>query len=507
MAWEEQQPERRRKAQQNSKKSPDRERDRRKQNGGKADRGQNREFAWITYFFVILFIALMGYLIYFTIVRAKTFVNSPYNQRQDSFSQRVIRGNITDRNGNVLALTNVSEDGTETRSYPYGSLFSHVVGYSDPDYGKTGIESAENFDLLTSNAFFMEKIQNMLNGNKNQGDTVVTTLDADLQQAAYNALGDYKGAVVIMEADTGKILTLVSKPDFDPNDIASDWEYLNTDEENSPLLNRATNGSYAPGSVFKIVTALAYIRQNPSYQSYTYDCGGSITEEDVTIACFDHTVHGFEDLRSSFANSCNSSFANIGLSLDLKAYRQTAEDLLFNSALPGVSDYTKSSFVLDESSGFAEVMMTAMGQGNTTVSPYHMALITQAVANGGTLMEPYLVDRVTNYTGSEVRKNVPKSYKKLMSSEEASQLKEYMTAVVTEGTGYALNGKSYTAAGKTGTAEYSLTDGEKTHSWFVGFTNVDNPELVISVITEGSDGSAGGKAVSIAAEILDSYYY
>lgn len=448
----------------------------------------------------------MGYVVYFTIVRASSFVNSPYNQRQDAFAENVIRGDITDRNGNVLAQTNVAEDGTETRYYPYGSLFSHVIGYSDPELGKTGLESVENFELLTSNAFFVEKIQNEFNGAKDQGDTVVTTLDADLQQAAYDALGDNKGAVVIMEADTGKILSMVSKPDFDPNSLSSNWDYLNSDEENSPLLNRATSGSYAPGSVFKIVTTLAYMRQNSDYSSYSYDCYGSITEGDVTIRCFDSTVHGLQDLRQAFANSCNSAFSNIGLGLDISGYRDTAEDLLFNSELPSVLDYTKSSFALDEDSDTAEIMMTAMGQGETTVSPYHMALITQAIANGGTLMEPYLVESVTNNTGTEVRRNVPKSYARLMSSEEAAQLKEYMTAVVNEGTGSVLSGRSYTVAGKTGTAEYSLTDGERTHSWFVGFTNVDNPELVISVITEGSDGSAGGKAVSIAGTILDSYY-
>lgn len=467
---------------------------------------RNKEFAWITYFFVILFIALMGYLVYFTIVRADTFVNSPYNQRQDAFAQKVVRGQIADRNGNVLARTDVAEDGTETRVYPYGPVFAHVVGYSDTELGKTGLESVENFELLTSNAFFVEKIQNEFNGNKNQGDTVVTTLDAELQQAAYDALGDNKGAVVVMEADTGKILSMVSKPDYDPNNIYADWETLNTDEENSPLLNRATSGSYAPGSVFKIVTALAYMRQDSNYPSYTYDCTGSISMGNTTIPCFNNTVHGFEDLRSSFANSCNSSFANIGLSMDIDGYRGTAEDLLFNSSLPSVLNYTKSSFALNEESDTAEIMMTAMGQGKTTVSPYHMALITQAVANGGTLMEPYLVEQVTNYTGTEVRRNVPKSYRRLMTSEEAAQLKEYMTAVVNEGTGYELSGRSYTVAGKTGTAEYSLVDGEKTHSWFVGFTNVDNPELVISVITEGSDGSAGGRAVNIAGTILDSYY-
>ena len=169
-------------------------------------------------------------------------------------------------------------------------------------------------------------------------------------------------------------------------------------------------------------------------------------------------------------------------------------------------DYTKSSFVLDQDSPTSEIMMTAMGQGRTTVSPYHMALITQAIANGGTLMEPYLVDSVTNYTGTEVRRNVPKSYARLMTSDEASQLKEYMTAVVEEGTGSVLSGRSYTVAGKTGTAEYSSDDSDRTHSWFTGFTNVDNPELVITVITEGSDGSFGGRAVSIAGTILDSYY-
>ena len=170
-------------------------------------------------------------------------------------------------------------------------------------------------------------------------------------------------------------------------------------------------------------------------------------------------------------------------------------------------NYTKSSFTVDQDTKDSEIMMTAMGQGNTLVSPYHMALITAAVANGGTLMEPYLVEKVTNHTGREISKNVPKSYRKLMSSDEAAKLKEYMRAVVDEGTGMLLSGQVYTAAGKTGTAEYSMEDGEKTHSWFMGFTNVDNPELVISVIVEGYDGNDGARAVPIAKQILDSYYY
>lgn len=467
---------------------------------------RNKEFARVTYLFVALFLALIGYIVYFNIFEAKTIINSPYNVRQNSFADRIIRGSITDRDGEVLAETQVAEDGTETRVYPYGAAFAHVIGYSFDETGKTGLEAVENSELLTSNAFFTEKFLNEFKDEKNHGDTVVTTLDADLQQAAYNALGENKGAVVVMEASTAKILTMVSNPGFDPNTLVENWSTLNSDEESSPLLNRATQGAYAPGSTFKIVTALEYMRENPDYGNYSYLCEGAISYEDITIRCFDGTVHGLQDLRSSMANSCNSSFANIGLSLDRTSYRNTAEELLFNKKLPSVLDYSVSSFAVDENTSDGEMMMTAMGQGNTLVSPYHMALIVQAVANGGTLMEPYLVDQVTNYTGTQVSKNVPKSYRKLMTSDEAAQLKEYMRAVVEEGTATALSGQSYTVAGKTGTAEYSMDDGEKTHSWFVGFTNVDNPELVISVIIEGYDGNAGAKAVPIAKQILDSYY-
>ena len=178
---------------------------------------------------------------------------------------------------------------------------------------------------------------------------------------------------------------------------------------------------------------------------------------------------------------------------------------MFNSKLPNLLPYTQSKFQLTKDSDTSEVMMTAIGQGRTQVSPYHMALVTAAIANGGTLMKPYLVDQVVNYTGTTVTKNLPEKYGKLMTSEEAAQLKEYMSAVVQYGTGTALSGESYTVAGKTGTAEYS-SDKEKSHSWFTGFTNVDNPELVISVVVESADNS-GMSAVTVAKKVLNAYYY
>ncbi|MEE1314412.1 MAG: penicillin-binding transpeptidase domain-containing protein [Faecalimonas sp.] len=444
----------------------------------------------------------MGYIVYFNVVKSKDIINSPHNVRLDSMADRVIRGEIRDRDGIVLAETLVSEDGTERRNYPYGDVFGHVVGYDE--MGKTGIESIANFDLLTSHAFFLERISKEFREEKNVGDNVITSLDAEVQQAAYDALGGYKGAVIVTEASTGKVLALVSKPSYNPNTILEDWEWLTEDEE-SRLFNRAMQGAYAPGSVFKIVTTLEYMRENEGYAAYAYDCSGEITRGNTTIHCAKNRAHGEEDLAISFANSCNASYVNIGLQLDLKKYGRTAEELLFNKELPNLLPYRQSKFQLTENALTSEIMMTAMGQGKTQMSPYHMNLITAAIANGGTLMKPYLVDRVENYTGTQVRKNLPEKYGRLMTSQEAAQLKDYMRAVVTDGTGAALQNEDYVVAGKTGTAEYS-SDKTKSHSWFTGFTNMENPELVITVVVESADQS-GMSAVTVAKRTLDAYYY
>lgn len=416
-------------------------------------------------------------------------------------ADRVVRGKILDNSGNILAETKVSEDGTETRLYPYDELYAHVVGFDS--HGKSGLESTENFNLLTSNAFFVEQIIKEFQEEKNIGDNVITTLDTNLQKAAHAALGSYKGAVVVMEASTGKILAMVSKPDFDPNQVSEEWDSLTTNE-NSVLLNRATQGAYAPGSVFKLVTTLAYMRENALYENYNYLCEGEIEYEGTIIHCAKNRVHGEEGILTSFANSCNASYANIGLSLDLTKYKNTAEGLLFNSKLPCPLNYRMSNFQLTSDASSSEIMMTAIGQGETQVSPYHMALISAAIANGGILMEPYLVDQIVSYTGTVVEKNMPQKYAKLMTSEEAAQLKEYMKAVVESGTASALNGQGFTVAGKTGTAEYS-SDKDKAHSWFTGFTNIDNPELVISVVIESADNT-GMSAVAVAKKVLNAYY-
>lgn len=490
-----------RNAEKKRQKELEQERRRREKEIIKKRKARNREYNFVSAFFILIFVSLIGYLIYFNSVKSETFINSPYNTRQDTFSDRVVRGKIISSDGEVLAQTNVSEDGTEERVYPYSNIFAHVVGYDSN--GKSGLESEANFQLLTSHAFFLEQMKNEFRGEKNAGDNVITTLNASLQTTAYNALGDRKGAVIAIEPSTGKILAMVSKPDFDPNDIEENWDSLVSDETNSSLLNRATMGQYPPGSTFKIVTALDYFRTKGSFEGYSYLCEGSITMEDHTIRCYNSTVHGQEDFYTAFANSCNCAFAEIGTVLGGKSLRKTSEDLLFNKSLP-LKNSRKSSFTLDESSPTALVMQTAMGQGNTLVSPLHMALITSTIANGGILMQPYLIDQVQNNAGETVSTTEPVEYKRLMTDNEANLLGKLMKNVVTNGTASALNGRAYTVAGKTGSAEFD--ENGSSHSWFIGYCNADDPDLVVAIIVENG-GTGSEAAVPIAGQLFDAYYY
>ena len=461
---------------------------------------RNKEFARVTYLFVSLFLFMLGYIVYFHVVRSKDIINSPYNIRQDTFADRVIRGKILDKDGNVLAQTNVADDGSETREYPYGNVYAHIVGYATQ--GKSGIESVNNFDLLTSNAFFLERMMKELRDEKNVGDNLVTTLNTTLQEAAYQAMGGNRGAVIVIEPSTGKILASVSKPDFNPNEVVTNWESLNSSED-SRLLNRAMQGRYAPGSTFKVVSTLAYMRENPNYAEYSFLCEGAFTYEGTTIQCMNHYAHGTVDLEGSLAYSCNASYSNMATQLDVSAFQGAAESLLFEQDLPAPVQTSRSQLGLDEKSYTADKMMTAIGQGQLQVNPYHMALIAAAIANDGMLMKPYLVSEVQNYTGSTVKKYTPSSYGDIMSMREAMHLAADMQAVVNYGTGTALNGRGYTAAGKTGTAEVSA-DKTRTHSWFMGYRNVDNPDLAICVVIENSNES-GATAIHVARAVFDAY--
>ena len=457
----------------------------------------------VTAFFALLFVGMMGYLTYFVAANEQLLINNSYNSRQALLAAQNTRGSIYAADGTVLAYTSVGEDGTEKREYPYGEKFAHVIGYST--YGKVGVEEQVNYYLIHSNAPLQLKVANNTAEIKNPGDSVYTTLDMDLQEAAYKALDGYSGAVIVTDVKTGKILAMVSMPDFDPNEIAESWPRLIEDESKAALVNRATQGLYPPGSTFKILTALEYIRENPeNWQDYSFLCNGYYKEGASRINCYHGTNHGTEDLEDAFAHSCNSAFANIGMSLDEELFADTLDQMLFNQPLPVKFPYAQSSVEIGEELSAIEIMQTVIGQGKTQITPLQINMITLAVANGGTMYKPYVVDRVVNCEGTTVKQFMPSRYGQVMSTEEAMILTVLMQAVVEEGTGRGLSGLSYSVAGKTGSAEYSNIKGES-HAWFTGFAPVEDPQICVTVIVEGI-GSGGDYAVPVAKRVFNAYF-
>lgn len=469
-----------------------------------AGNGSNpgRPYFIVSFLFIGIFLSLIGYLIYFNVTQKERYLSDSHNTRQKDYAEKVVRGSILSSDGVELARTDVDGEGNETRVYPYGSMFAHVVGYLSK--GSSGLEAAENYQLLESHANPLEQLKNEFKDEKNIGDNVVTTINSHMQQVAYDALGDHRGAVIALEPDTGKVLVSVSKPSFDSNTIDEDWDSLVADDESGVLLNRGLQGQYPPGSTFKIVTALAYLRQNQTVDGFSFDCVSEVTNGGYTIHCAGNEVHGQEDFYQSFANSCNSAFATIGLSLDKGSFQSLADTLYLNSRLELELPTSRSRFSVDSSTADALMMQTSIGQGNTLVTPLQMAMIASAVANDGVMMQPYFVDRIEAYDGTRVSETSSQRLAEVMSASEADKLTELMRGVVEDGTARSLNDLGYNIAGKTGSAEHGDKT-EDTHSWFVGFSNAEDPDLVVAVIAEAS-GSGSSVATPIARQVFQAYY-
>ncbi len=463
---------------------------------------RNREFAVITYGFLALFISLSVYFCYFLVFQSEDFINNSYNARISQLSDSVIRGNIISSDGQVLATSTVDSEGNETRSYPYGNMFAHAIGYNSN--GLMGVELDANFYLLRSHSFILNQVLNDLRDVKSQGDSVVTTLNASLQEAAYNAMGSFDGAVVAIEPSTGKILSMISKPDFDPNSIEENYSMIALDSESSVLLNRATQGLYPPGSTFKILTALEYLNEGGSDLD-SFDCNGSYTSDGYEIHCYGNKAHGTESFLDAFGNSCNVVFSQVGLSLNLNSFSSLAEQMMFNTTLPTkLSNVKTSSFTLEDGASNSLIMQTSIGQGDTLVTPLHMAMIASSICNEGVLMEPYIIDGVVNDAGLNVKDYTETEYGNILTSVQANQLETYMRYVVTNGTASALQSDSYEAYGKTGSAEYT-SDKDETHSWFVGYAKSGDKEIAVAIILEGA-GSGSSYAVPVAKTMFDTYF-
>lgn len=469
----------------------------------KKNNRRNREIRLFTALFLCLFAVLFTYLAHYVTANREALFNHSYNSRQRVLAQENIRGSIYASSGEVLAYTVIGQDQEQKREYPYAELFAHVVGYSDK--GKTGIEALENYTLSNADLSEKKKLDNELAGVRNPANNVYTTLDVKLQETASDALGAFRGAIVVTEIKTGRILAMVSKPDFDPNQIAAIWEDVREDTQEAPLLNRATQGLYPPGSTFKIVTALSYLRQNPdTWQEYEYQCTGAYQNGKNRIECYHGTVHGRVDFTDSFAKSCNSSFANMGMQIDREIFAETLRDLLFHQPLPLPIAYSQTDVSLSRDSTDGEVMQIAIGQGKTQITPIQLNLITAAIANDGLLMTPILVDRVENAEGRTLQEKESTPYRRLLSQKEASVLRGLMEAVVREGTGRKLNGLSYTAAGKTGSAQFNQVR-EDSHAWFTGYAPAEDPQIAVTVLVE-QVGSGGDYAVPLAKRVFDAWF-
>ena len=467
-------------------------------------------------FFAVLFALLFGWMcFYFTQTAIENKVglfDNDYNHRDELLAARNRRGSIYASDAEtILASTQTELDDNgnviQIRSYPFGSMYAHVLGYAQ--LGGSGLEEYFKYELLHSDLPLSEKVRY---DNKEDaedklypGNNLITTLDPAVQKACYDAMGNYDGAVIVTEVKTGRIIAMVSKPDYDPNYIEENWESLLADNESGTLLNRVTQGLYPSGSTFKIIDCIDLLEENPdAVKDYSFECSGVFEQGGESIHCYDYEVHGRISLEESFAHSCNSSFANIGLNMiSPDTMSDTLRSLLFNSKLPYDLPYVRSSVNMPDTLSTEGIMQMSIGQGTTSMTPLHLNMITSAVANGGVLMRPHLVDELHDAKGRTLRVYGNEAYGSLMPEEVAQQVVQFMRAVVTDGTASSLSGRDYEAAGKTGSAEFD--NNKSSHAWFTGFAPASDPEICVTVLIEGK-GMGSSYAVPVAGKIFDAYF-
>ncbi len=446
----------------------------------------------VFWFYLLLFLILIIYILFFSFFNSKKIIGNPYNPRvTKSQNNNVIRGSILDRNLNVLAETK------DNRVYNYDNVFAHTIGFINN--GGYGIESKYNFDMQTLNNELIQRFNKEFNKDyKLKANSLVLTLDKDLQNFCYEKLKDKNGAIIVMDSTTGKILAMVSSPSFNPNNISNDWNNLVNDTKNNPLINRATQGLYPPASVFKILTSATFIENYEDFENYTYTCKGYETFGDIKIECFDKKAHGNLNLEKALAVSCNSFFANLSNLITPEQLAETANKALFNNSLNFTLEYNKSSFTLNNTSPIDEIIQTYIGQGKTLVTPLHIALIGSSIANNGIMMTPYIVESKLDYKGNVIDKNLPKKLTNAFTIETAQTIKNMLEKVVTEGTGKKAKIDNISISAKTGTAQ---VEGQKDHTWFLGMAPTENPNIVVSIIFENSGENSN--IVEVARDIID----
>lgn len=443
----------------------------------------------------LLFLTLIGYLTYFQIFRAAALARNPYNRRQWAREEYTLRGTIYDRNGIVIAETH--EDNQHlVRRYPYNNLYSHIVGYSHQQYGRSGIEAQYNDQLMgyTSDGM-VARLRDRITGDYYRGNHVYLTLNHQLQQKALSLIQGKTGGIVALNPTTGEVLAMVSVPDFNPNRLQDDWSWL-VEDNRSPLINRVTSGLYPPGSSFKPVITAAILEME-NIDTY-YECTGSIVIDGYTLSDARVQGHGPIDLRRSLIVSCNTNFARMAQILGERRVSDITRRFRIGSNLRADFNTTNSRMPYEEGMSATDLAAVAIGQGRLQMTPLHMAMIAATIANDGVMMEPRIIKEIITPEGRGVEYiNIKGST--IISSEIAGEIKSMMVGVVDEGTGWNAQIPGIKVAGKTGTAENQTG---ATHGWFIAFAPADNPQIAVAVLLESEGRSGGEAAAPLARELI-----
>jgi cell division protein FtsI/penicillin-binding protein 2 len=404
------------------------------------------------------------------------------------------------------------------RTYKDGSLYAAVTGYASQSYAPTQLEGIYQ-DLLNGTDSRLKTVMDTVTDQRAAPGNVVTTIDPDVQKAAYDALGDKKGAAVAIDPKTGKILAVVSTPSYDPtsltdaNTAGTAWQKLNADPD-KPLTNRALRQPLPPGSTFKLVVAAAALEDGlyPNVDTKTdspdpYTLPGTTTvlaNENTSAPCENATI------RTALRYSCNNVFAKMAVNLGQDKLRAMAEKFGFNDDQLDVPVRAYTSVYpsdMDKSS----TALTGIGQFDVTATPLQMAMVSAAIANGGKLVSPHMVSQITD-SGGDVLENYDDKTdtKQIVSSTTAEQLQSAMQTVVEDGTGTNARIDGATVGGKTGTAQHGENNSQTPYAWFTSYGKSDSngKEVAVAVVVEQSDAarsevSGNGLAAPVAKAVME----
>jgi penicillin-binding protein A len=482
----------------------------------------NRAVRRISIAVLVMFVLLLANVNYLQAFQAGSLADKKGNSRAFTAQFQNKRGEITTADGTVLAESkSIGGIYKYQRVYTKGDEYAPVTGY-DTLYTATGVEQAENTLLNgTSSKLAVRNVIDTITNKPRKGATVQTTINSKAQNAAWSSLqsSGKSGAVVALNPQTGAILAMASYPSYDPNKLAVlDGTQLNQNDaalqkdSNQPLLNRAINATYPPGSTFKIITSSTFFNEGKGNPGTEIPAPTSLTlpQSSTKLINDNGEVCGNGNTATvdlAFTKSCNTAFANIGIQLGSQALKAEAEKYGFNN--PGLTipaPVSPSNFPLEPASSFTA--MSAIGQKDDTVTPLQEAMMSAAIANGGKLMRPYLVQQVQAADLSIVDQATPQQLSQPVSPDVANQIKGMMLHVVDqpEGTAFAFNNAIPNApiAGKTGTAQNGVNNSGLNDAVFTCFASNGNRSMAVGVIIQGG-GYGAAAAAPIAVNVLKAY--